>query len=59
MMGNTPKEKNPEKENQPALPPEYPATKPKINPEREKSEPFHPLPEIQPVPQREIKPGKL
>lgn len=49
---------NPEKETQPILPPEHPVTKPQVNPEKERSEPFHPVPEIQPVPQPEIKPEK-
>ena len=51
-------EKNPGKETLPVVPPEYPVTKPQINPEKERSEPFHPMPEIQPVPQPEIKPEK-
>lgn len=48
----------PGKESQPVLPPDYPVIKPEIQPERERSEPIHPLPEIQPAPQPEIKPEK-
>ncbi len=52
-------DKIPGKETQPVLPPEYPVTKPDVNPEKEKGEPFHPIPEIKPAPQPEIKPGKI
>ena len=33
-------DKIPGKETQPVLPPEYPVTKPDVNPEKEKGEPF-------------------
>ena len=52
-------QETPGKETQPVLPPEYPITKPQVNTEKEKSEPLHPTPEIQPVPEPEIKPEKI
>ena len=57
VEGNSQKE-NPDKNPQPVLPPEYPVTKPQVQPEKERSEPFRPVPEIQPVPKPEIKPEK-
>ena len=48
-------EKNPEREIQPISPPEHPLTQPSINPEKERTEPFRPIPEVQPVPNPEIK----
>lgn len=50
---------NPDKETHPLLPPEYPVTKPQVNPEKERSEPFRPIPEIIPTPQPVIKPNKI
>lgn len=49
---------NPEKPVLPVTPPEYPVIKPDKPTEKETSEPFHPTPEINPVPQPEIKPSK-
>lgn len=51
-------EKDPGKETRPVLPPEHPVIKPGVSPEKERSNPFHPVPEIQPARQPEIKPGK-
>lgn len=46
------------KEDLPVSPPERPVIKPAFVPEKEKNVPFYPVPEIQPIPQPEIKPVK-